>query len=125
MRQVVICLQLRRNAGDAMLPVFDAITDRQPRALDRAAERRMQIAVDQAEQCGLSRTVRAEHCPMLARSQRPVEIANDGAVVAVDSGVRDANDPARSGDASDFGALSALRTRSTSCSVSRSLPSPP
>ena len=62
---------------------------------------------------------------MLARSQRPVQIANDRPIVAVDGGVRDANEPARSGGVSDFGALSALRTRSTRHGTVGSLPSPP
>src|SRR5918995_6429318 len=101
MRQVVICLQLGRNPGDATLPVFDALADRQPGTLDRAAERWMQIAVDETEQCGLSRTVRAEHCPMLARTQRPVQIADYRAVVAEDGGVRDANEPWSSRDIAD------------------------
>src|SRR5688572_1470203 len=112
MRQVVICLQLRRNPGDTMLPVFDAIADRQPRALDRAAERWMQVAVDQTEQGGLSRTVRPEHCPMLARTQRPVQIADHRAVITKEGGVRNANEPGRNGDIADFRGPSARWTGS-------------
>ena len=53
----------------------------------------MQIAVNQAEQRRLAGAVGTEHRPVLATLQRPVQIANDGAVVAIDVGVGDANQP--------------------------------
>ena len=101
----MIGLQFRRDPRDATLPILDAIADRQAGTLDRAAERRMQIAVDQAEQRRLAATVRTEHGPVLAGEQRPVEIANDRAVVAEDRGAGDANERGRNGDCPHFSAF--------------------
>ena len=71
----VVGLQLRRHVADPALPFGDRRSPRISRALDAAAQGGREIAVEELQETGLARAVRAEHRPVLALAQFPVEIA--------------------------------------------------
>src|SRR5690606_38241001 len=82
-------LELGRDPRDFAAQLAEAPRGAQRRPVDRAAERRPQLAVQEPQERALAGAVLALHQPVLARAKLPVDAAEHAAVPEPDVGPAD------------------------------------
>ena len=87
----VVGLQFRRHVADPAFPIGDRRSPRMSRALDAAAQSGREVAVEELQETGLARAVCAEHGPVLALAQFPVDLPKHPMIIDVQTHLPEPN----------------------------------